>query len=152
MGRSKASAGKMQPGAPEKVPLGSALIVEDDALLALALEQALLDGGAERVEVCASVAAAMAALEAMRPDIMVLDVNLADRDDGWALAELVTSLSPRPPAIVFSTGSPERIPHKIAALGAVMGKPYDPAMLVSVLRSQSRKPGLLQRLRDALAG
>ena len=152
MGRNESSAGKVQPGASDRASLGIALIVEDDPLLALALEQALLDGGAERVEVCASVAAAMAALEAMRPDIMVLDVNLADRDDGWALAELVTSLSPRPPAIVFSTGSPERIPQKIAALGAVMGKPYDPAMLVSVLRSQNRKPGLLQRLREALAG
>ncbi len=121
-------------------------------MLALALEQALLDGGAERVAVCASVSEAMAELEALPPDILILDVNLADRDDGWTLAELVTSLSPRPPAIVFSTGSPERIPEKIAALGAVMSKPYDPAALVAVLRTQTRKPGLLQRLREALAG
>lgn len=132
--------------------MGFALIVEDDPLLALALEQALIDGGAERVAVCASVAEAMVELEAVPPDILVLDVNLADRDDGWTLAELVTSLSPRPPVIVFSTGSPERIPEKIAALGAVMGKPYDPAALVAVLRTQTRKPGLLQRLREALAG
>ena len=146
-----------RPGTPpkpsaDKTSLGFALIVEDDPLLSLALEHALLDGGAKRVAVCASVSAAMAELEAMRPDILILDVNLADRDDGWTLAELVTSLSPRPPAIVFSTGSPERIPEKIAALGAVMGKPYDPAALVAVLRAQHRKPGLLQRLRDALAG
>ena len=29
----------------------------------------------------------MAALENLRPDILVLDVNLADRKDGWALAQ-----------------------------------------------------------------
>ena len=160
MGRSGKFGGKLRsPALPSSAlpssvrpSLGCALVVEDDPLLALALEQALMDGGAEQVAVCASVAAAMAQLETMRPDILILDVTLADRDDGWTLAELVTTLSPRPPAIVFSTGSPERIPEKIAALGAVMGKPYDPAALVAVLRAQVRKPGLLERLRGALAG
>ncbi len=149
MGRPEEPAGKRPP--PAQSSLGFALVVEDDPLLALGLEQALLDGGAERVAVCASVVAAMAELEALRPDILILDVNLADRDDGWTLAELVVSLNPRPPAIVFSTGSPERIPEKVAALGAVMAKPYDPAALVAVLRAQVHKPGLLQRLREALS-
>ena len=149
MGRPEEPEGK--PPLPTQSSLGFALIVEDDPLLALGLEQALLGGGAERVVVCASVAAAMAELEAIRPDILILDVNLADRDDGWTLAELVVSLNPRPPAIVFSTGSPERIPEKVAALGAVMAKPYDPATLVAVLRAQADKPGLLQRLREALS-
>jgi DNA-binding response OmpR family regulator len=155
MGRRGTSGGEPPASSPtsfDRPSLGFALIVEDDALLSLALEQALRDGGAERVVACASITAAMAELEATPPDILILDVNLADRDDGWTLAELVTSLSPRPPAIVFSTGSPERIPEKIAALGAVMSKPYDPAALVAVLRAQTRKPGLLQRLREALAG
>lgn len=131
--------------------LGRALIVEDDALLAMSLEDALSEGGAEEVVVCDSVAAAMAELARLKPDILVLDVKLADRDDGWAMAELVTELSPRPPAIIFSTGAPERIPPHVAQLGAVMGKPYDPQALIAVLKEHLRKPGLLQRLREALS-
>jgi CheY-like chemotaxis protein len=137
--------------AGKKPSLGRALIVEDDAILAMSLEDALLEGGAEAVVVCDSVAAAMAELERLRPDILVLDVQLADRDDGWAMAELVTELSPRPPAIVFSTGAPERIPEKIAELGAVMSKPYDPQKLIEVLTQNRRRPGLLRRWREALA-
>ncbi len=132
--------------------LGRALIVEDDALLAMNLEDALMTGGAEAVVVCDSVAAAMAELERLKPDILILDVQLADRDDGWALAELATALSPRPPAIIFSTGAPERIPEKVAQLGAVLAKPYDPAALIALLVELRRKPGLLGRLREALAG
>lgn len=132
--------------------LGRALIVEDDPLLAMNLEDALMAGGAEAVVVCDSVAAAMEELERLKPDILILDVQLADRDDGWAMAELVTTLSPRPPAIIFSTGAPERIPEHVAQLGAVLAKPYDPAALIAALAGLRRKPGLLGRLREALAG
>src|SRR6478672_7031118 len=128
--------------------LGRALIVEDDPLLALNLEDALMAGGAEAVVVCESVASAMDELERLKPDILILDVHLADRDDGWAMAELVTTLSPRPPAIIFSTGAPERIPDHVAQLGAVLAKPYDPAALIAVLAGLRRKPGLLGRLRE----
>jgi DNA-binding response OmpR family regulator len=131
--------------------LGCALIVEDDALLAMELEDAFSEGGAERVVTCNSVVAAVAELEHLQPDILILDVHLADRDDGWAIAELVTELSPHAPAIVFATGTPELIPERIARLGAVMGKPYRPAALIATLREHRRKPGLLARLREALA-
>jgi DNA-binding response OmpR family regulator len=141
-----------KPKRARQTSLGRALIVEDDPLLAMTLEDALRDGGAEAVVVCESVAAAMAELERLKPDILVLDVKLADRDDGWAMAELVTELSPRPPAIIFSTGAPEKIPEKVAELGAVLAKPYDPAALIAVLAEHRRKPGLLGRLREALAG
>lgn len=139
-----------KPGTRRKPTLGCALIVEDDALLAMELEDALTDGGASRVVVCHSVAAAMAELENLQPDILILDVHLADRDDGWAIAELVTEMSPDPPVIIFATGTPELIPDRIARLGAVIGKPYRPEALVATLGEHRRRPGLLARLRDAL--
>lgn len=144
-----------KPTSPRKRPqpsLGRALIVEDDPLLAMNLEDALMAGGAEAVVVCDSIGAAMEELERLKPDILILDVQLADRDDGWAMAELVTTLSPRPPAIIFSTGAPERIPEHVAQLGAVLAKPYDPTALIAALAGLRRKPGLLGRLREALAG
>jgi CheY-like chemotaxis protein len=130
--------------------LGSILLVEDDPLIAMSIEQALLDGGARSVKVCRTTEDALTALRLEKPDGLVLDVHLADRDDGWALAELVNSVGPKPPRIVFSTGAPQDIPPEIAELGPVMEKPYDPADLIAAL-AQPPRAGLLARLKKALA-
>lgn len=132
-----------------KPSLGKVLLVEDDAILAMSLEEALQDGGASQVTVCSSMKATMEELESGNFDAIILDVHLADRDDGWALAELVTMLGPKPPRIVFSTGSPEDIPEEIAEMGPVFEKPYDSAQLVDVLRGDQKK-GLFARLRSAI--
>ena len=137
-------------GRKAKPALGSVLLVEDDTLIALAIEDALLAGGASAVTICSTTAEALAALRETRPDGLVLDVHLADRDDGWALAELVNSVGPTPPRIVFSTGAPQDIPAEIAELGPVLEKPYDPADLIAAL-GQPPRPGLLSRLKQALA-
>ena len=71
------------------------------------------------------------------------------RDDGWAVAELVRSLGPSGPRIVFSTGAPQDIPEQIAEMGCVMEKPYDPKELVEVLTEPKRR-GLISRLRAVL--
>ena len=126
--------------------LGHIVVVEDDAALALSMEAALLDAGARRVEICGTTDAALEALRRARPDVLVLDVHLADRDDGWAIAELVDGIGPRPPRIVFSTGAPDRIPPRIAELGRVLAKPYAPADLVRAVQAPRRR-GLLARLR-----
>lgn len=135
-------------GAPAR--LGRALVVEDDALLAMSIAEALADGGAEQVEVCSSIAAALAAMEHMKPDVLVLDVQLADSGDGWALAELAVQLSPTPPLIVFSTGAPRSIPPSIASLGHVLVKPYRPERIVALILEQRHRPGLISRLKGAL--
>lgn len=130
-------------------PLGHVLLVEDDALIAVALEGSLLDAGAKSVTICTTTADALAALREHKPDGLVLDVHLADRDDGWAIAELVNSVGPNPPRIVFSTGSPQDIPSEIAELGPVLEKPYDHSELIEALCRAPRE-GLIARLRDAL--
>lgn len=131
--------------APRKV-LGRVLLVEDDPVLAMALEQALIEGGALEVVICQTMKATMAELDkGERLSAIVLDVHLADRDDGWALAELVDLLGPKRPRIVFSTGSPGDIPPNIAEMGPIFEKPYDPVLLVEVLAG-TRKRGLFSRL------
>jgi DNA-binding response OmpR family regulator len=133
-----------------KPALGRVLIVEDDPVLALALEAALRDRGAGEVVICPSIAATMAELEGERPDALVIDVHLADRDDGWALVELVDMLGTRRPRIIFSTGAPQDIPPKIAEAGAVFEKPYDPADLAAVLAGDEKR-GLFSKLRNAIS-
>ena len=126
--------------------LGRVLVVEDDPILATAIQAALEDAGASKVVVCPSIASTMDALEQGAPDAIVLDVHLADRDDGWAVAELVDLLGPRRPRIVFSTGTPEDIPPEIAEMGPIFEKPYNPAELVEAL-TDSGKSGFFARLR-----
>jgi CheY-like chemotaxis protein len=125
--------------------LGKVLVVEDDPIVALAIETALRDKGAAEVVLCASIASTMEALERGPPAAIVLDVHLADRSDGWALAELADLLGPKPPYIVFATGAPEDIPPEVAELGPVFEKPYDPAQLAEVLASGVKR-GLFARL------
>ncbi len=145
MGRSNTTGANGKRAAPLR-HLRRVLVVEDDPIVGVAIEAALLDGGAGSVVLCSSIAATMAELEISRPDAIILDVHLNDRDDGWALAELVDLLGPKRPRIIFSTGAPEDIPPEIAEMGAVFEKPYDPAELVEVLASE-RKVGLFARLR-----
>jgi DNA-binding response OmpR family regulator len=130
--------------------LGRILIVEDDGLIALELAEALQSAGAEEVSMCASSDDALLELARMRPDVLVLDVQLADRDDGWALAELAVQLSIDPPLILFTTGNPASIPHATAMLGHVLAKPFPPRDLVQFARLHRQRPGLFARLRAAL--
>jgi len=125
------------------------LVVEDDPLLAMDLEQALLAAGAGQVRICTGMADAVAALQDWAPHAVVLDVRLADRNDGWAIAEVVGMLGARPPLIAFSTGSPEDIPAHIQDLGTVYAKPYDTARLAADMLGV-RPSGLVGRLREAL--
>jgi len=139
-----------RPARPRRGSLGRALIVEDDPILAMMIADALRDGGARHVSVCPSVASAMLELDRLKPEVLVLDVHLADRDDGWTMAELVIELSPSRPTIIFSTGTPESIPPHIAELGTVLTKPFLPEELVAVVRG-NRHRGLFTRLRDAIS-
>lgn len=129
----------------KRARLGRVLVVEDDPIVALALDAALRDAGAVEVVVCASIACTMEALEQGPAAAIVLDVHLADRSDGWALAELADLLGPKPPFIVFATGAPEDIPPEIAEMGPVFEKPYDPVELAEALASGAKR-GLFARL------
>ena len=128
---------------------GRVLVVEDDAILGLTIEGTLLDAGVSEVEICPTTEEALNALRSNKPDVIILDVHLADRDDGWAIAELVRTLGPDSPRIIFSTGAPKDIPDEIAEMGLVMAKPYAPETLIDVLREPERK-GFIARLRGAL--
>ena len=147
MGRNKARE-KASKERPARLP-DTVLVVEDDAILAMNIEEALADAGVKQVELTASTEAALAALRSETPDAIVLDVHLSDRDDGWAIAELLRTLGPNRPRIVFSTGAPDDIPADIAEMGAVLEKPYDVAQLIDVLR-EPKRVGLISRLRGAL--
>lgn len=130
--------------------LGLALVVEDDVLIALDIAEALADAGASPVITCASIAEAMGHLSRAVPALLVLDVHLADRDDGWALAELAIQLGDARPLVVFTTSTPEAIPASAAMLGHVLAKPFHTQDLIALVH-RHKPSGLLGRLRGALS-
>ncbi len=129
---------------------GRALVVEDDAILAMAMAQTMTDLGIDEVQTCATTEDAIARLGTFRPTVLTLDVRLADRQDGWVLAELAQQISVSPPVIIFATGSPESVPPRVARMGHVIGKPVDPADIHAILLQAKKDRGLLGRMRRML--
>lgn len=106
------------------------LVAEDDALIAMMLCDALIDGGHTVLGPAVTIADALSLCGAASPDLAVLDINLAQGDKGTDLAHLlflrwgVWSL--------FASGQADEARQaKDVALGYI-AKPYDPDL---VLRS-----------------
>lgn len=93
------------------------LVVEDEMLVLMNIETMLEDLGCAAISAAASVAEALALIEADTFDAAVLDVNLAgERSDAVAQA-----LATRGIPFAFSTGYGE---HADFAQRPVLGKPY----------------------------
>ncbi len=105
------------------------LIVEDEALVAMLVEDALLDAGAEVIGPVATVAEAMALLETATLDAAVLDLNLA----GETSTPVADALATRGVPFVVATGyGAEGLPPGHSAV-PVLAKPYDPDELTGTL-------------------
>ena len=122
------------------------MVVEDDAVLGMDIEEMLRAAGVEEVSICATAACTLEQLRERRPDAMIIDVHLADIDEGWGIAEMVDVVGGKPPQIIFQTGTPQDIPEDVAKLGTVLAKPYAPEELIGLLRGK-RKTGFLAALR-----
>lgn len=107
------------------------LVVEDDPVLALDLEMAFFDAGAAEVITASRARTALQELADRPPHLLVLDLSLNDSDEGFGIAEIALQLFNPPPRIIFSTGSPDRIPPHLAKIGQVFAKPYDTTLLVA---------------------
>lgn len=105
------------------------LVVEDEALVAMLVEDALTDAGYGVIGPAATVAEALALLGRERPDAVVLDLNLA----GESSSPVADLLAQRGIPYVIATGyGASALPpgHERAA---VLAKPYDPTQLAAVL-------------------
>lgn len=101
------------------------LVVEDEALVAMLVEDALTDAGAEVLGPVRSVAEAMAALARDRPDAAVLDLNL----DGLPSTPVADALAAAGVPFVVATGyGVDGLPPGHAGV-PVLAKPYDPMAL-----------------------
>ena len=106
------------------------LVVEDELLLAMEAEDALTGAGCHVLGPVPSPEAALAILEADRPDAVTLDLNL----NGEMSAELAKHLRARGIPFVVVTGYGESQLRRAGLDGApVVTKPYEARQLLSTL-------------------
>jgi len=112
------------------------LVVEDEALVAMLVEDALLDAGYEVIGPARSVAEAMAMLASERPGAAVLDLNLGGENS----LRVADELSARGIPFIVATGygAGGLPPHHDEVL--VLPKPYDPADLTAALGRLCQAP------------
>jgi len=122
---------------PPDQPAYRILVVEDEALVAMLVEDALEDAGFGVIGPVRSVAQALEALDAEAPDAAVLDLNLAG-ENSIAVADALVARSI--PFVVATGYGAAGLPaaHKGAP---VLPKPYDPADLTSLVGQLCRRPG-----------
>lgn len=105
------------------------LVVEDEALVAMLVEDALLDAGALVIGPAATVAEALALLDLETPDAAVLDLNLA----GETSTPVADALALRSIPFVVATGyGADGLPPGHITV-PVLAKPYDPDDLTAAL-------------------
>jgi light-regulated signal transduction histidine kinase (bacteriophytochrome)/CheY-like chemotaxis protein len=109
---------------------GTALIVEDNLIIAMSAEVILLELGARHVETAASVAEALKTIERTTLGFALLDLNLGGENSipiGKKLAELKVPF-------IFATGYGERAPIPAELdFAPVIQKPYTRAVIENAL-------------------
>jgi CheY-like chemotaxis protein len=106
------------------------LIVEDEILIALETEAIVEDLGHIPVGIAATSAEALAIAAAERPDIALVDVNLADGPTG---PEVGAELGRRGIAVVFITANPRMLERRIENAVGVVDKPLADQDLAELL-------------------
>jgi DNA-binding response OmpR family regulator len=110
------------------------LVVEDEPLIAASIEWELRDRGYDVLGPAASAAHAEDLAGLLRPDLALVDINLAQRGDGIRLAR---TLGGRGVPSIFVTGQVgEARENRDAALG-VVAKPFPVESLDAAIRAVS---------------
>jgi DNA-binding response OmpR family regulator len=109
------------------------LAVEDEALIAMELEDMLSDLGHEVIGPAATVAAALGLLEGARPDAAVVDANLGGESARPVVEALVAAGIP----VVLASGYDDRELGKLGFGAPTVGKPYSCRELAEAITAVS---------------
>ncbi|KQY29887.1 hypothetical protein ASD21_12090 [Caulobacter sp. Root1455] len=103
------------------------MIVEDEALVAMILRDELHDAGYKVLDLTDRHAEALEVAKAEKPDLALVNIRLAGRDDGIELAEHLKALGI--PVLLISGQVSRARSAKTVAIGS-LPKPYDAADMV----------------------
>jgi DNA-binding response OmpR family regulator len=107
------------------------LIVEDDLMMADFIEEILVDHGYEVCGIARTVDAAVVIARHSKPNLVILDMRLADGGLGTEVAAQL--LPPGRPGILYATGNMSQVALTSADGDACISKPYRSADLLRSL-------------------
>lgn len=110
------------------------LVVEDDQSIQGIVEVALSDGGFEPA-IATSGEEAVTLLEGKRTKyrVLVTDINLPGKMNGWEIAQHAREIEPEFPIIYMSGMSAADWPSKGVPKSIMLEKPFAPAQLVTAI-------------------
>ncbi len=103
------------------------MIVEDEALVAILLRDELQKAGYKVLDLTVRHAEALEVAKAEKPDLALVNIRLAGRDDGIELSEHLKAMGI--PVLLISGQVSRASSAKTVAIGS-MPKPYDAAEMV----------------------
>ena len=108
------------------------LIVEDEALIAMELEGLVEDAGHTVAGWASTAEEAMVLVEATKPDLAFVDLQLADGYTGMDVARFIGEKHRS--IVVFMTANPRWLPDDLQGAVGVMAKPYTMNGVLAALR------------------
>jgi CheY-like chemotaxis protein len=106
------------------------LIIEDEAVIALAIEDVLRDCGCSSFEVACSAEEAVAAARERCPDLITSDVRLAP---GCGIDAVEAICADKPIPVIFITGMPADVRTRRPG-NMILDKPFNAAHLAEAVR------------------
>jgi len=106
------------------------LIVEDQVLLAMALKDELEDSGYRVLELAIRHQEALGVARELKPDLALVNINLAAGDDGVALASDLKAFGV---PVLFISGQEDRARLARDVAIASLAKPYSPSEMVNAV-------------------
>ena len=107
-----------------------ALIIEDEALIAVTIEDALRDCGCSSFDFAVSVEAAVEAARRHCPDIITADVRLAP---GCGIDAVEAICANRAIPVIFITGTADGVKERFPQ-HAIVHKPFNAAHVVAAVQ------------------
>ena len=114
----------------------SVMIVEDEALVALVMQEILTEAGFTVCGLADTPDGARALDRGHAPHLAVIDVRLAAGEDGITLAASLAAS--RPIGILFATGNPGEVRARARVGHGCLAKPFEAAWLIAALRAIER--------------
>ena len=113
-----------------------ALIIEDEALIALAIQDALRDSGCSSFDFATSLDDAVASAKRRCPDLITADVRLAP-GSGIDAVERICSRKKIPVIFITATGEEVRVrlPEEM-----IVAKPFSASDIVAAVRVVTNRP------------
>lgn len=108
------------------------VVVEDEALIAMLIEDSLVAAGHVILGVADTVADALTLVDRTAPDLVLCDITLLNGDSGLDVAK---SLAERMIPCLFVSGNPPSLEHGRGIAVGCMLKPFRPARLEEAVQA-----------------